>query len=116
MHLVKLCSTASQWLYNDIHLPLSGMDELIQTTTDVKSGLDRPRFWDFGGEGRSIEMVIAARIFEVSGRTLSCSLAIVIYRLNLPSSWMDGLIQTITGMKVRLYRPRFWDSGGGIET
>ena len=56
------------------------MDGLIQTTTDVKSGLDRPRFLDFGGEGRSIEIAIAARIFEVSSETLSCSLAIVIYR------------------------------------
>ena len=56
------------------------MDGLIQTTTDVKSSLDRPRFWNFGGEGRSIETAIAARIFEVSGRTLSYSLAIVMYR------------------------------------
>ena len=70
----------------------------------------------FWGKGRSIEIAIAARIFEVSGRTLSCSLAIVMYR-HAFAFIMDGwLIQIITGMQVHLYRPRFWDLGVGVET
>ena len=35
---------------------------------------------DLGGEGRIIEVAIAARIFEVSGDTQVCNLIIVIYR------------------------------------
>jgi len=39
------------------------MDGFIQTTTGVKSGLDGPRFWGLGDEGRSIEITIAARSY-----------------------------------------------------
>ena len=56
-------SSASQWLYNDIHLPLSWMDGLIQTTTGVKSGLDGQRYWGLGDRGKSIESTIAARSY-----------------------------------------------------
>ena len=92
------------------------MDGLIQTTTDVKSGLDRPRFWDFGGEVRSIEMAIAARIFEVSGRTLSCSLAIVMYRHAFAFIMDRWAHSDHNWHESPLYRPIFWDSGGGVET
>jgi len=89
------------------------MDGLIQTTTGVKSGLDRPRFWDFGGEGRSIEIAIAARIFEVSGRTLFCSLAIVIYR-HAFAFIMDGWAHSDHNWhESPLYRPRFGILGVG---
>ena len=59
------------------------MDGLIQTTTGVKLRLYRPRLLGFGvgwGGGRSMEIVIAARIFDVSGDTLFYNLIIVIYR------------------------------------
>ena len=46
------------------------MDGLTQITTGVKPGLDRPRFWDLGGGGIGMEMVIDDRIFDVSGETL----------------------------------------------
>jgi len=53
MYQAKLCSgsVASQWLYNDMNLPLSWMDRLIQITTGVKPGLDRPTVLGFGGWG-----------------------------------------------------------------
>ena len=48
------------------------MSRLIQTIPGVKPGLDRPRFGDLGMGGRSMEMVTAAKIFDVSGETLFC--------------------------------------------
>jgi len=33
----------------------------------------------------------------------------------VPLSWMDGLIQTITGIKLRLDRSGFWIWGMGVE-
>jgi len=54
------------------------MDGLTQITTGVKPGLDRPIFWDLGGGGSSMEMIIDDRIFDVSGKTLFCSLTMVI--------------------------------------
>ena len=59
---MKLCSVASQWIYNDMCLPLSlslsCIDGLVQIITSVKSGLDRPRFGVEGGGGRSMKMAI----------------------------------------------------------
>jgi len=37
----------SHRLYRDIDLPLAGMDELIQTSTDLKPGFDRPQLGFF---------------------------------------------------------------------
>ena len=78
MYQVKLCSMALQWVYSDMHFPSSRMDELIHTTTSVKPHYYRSRIWDLGGGGRSMEMAIADRIFDLSGATLFCSLTMVI--------------------------------------
>ena len=43
------------------------MDGLVQTTTSVTSDWVRSRFGDLEGGGRSMEIIIAARIFDAFG-------------------------------------------------
>ena len=50
------------------------MDELIQTSTDLKPGFDRPQFGIFQGRSGCMEMVKAAIIFDVSRMFLICGL------------------------------------------
>jgi len=73
-----LCSVASQWLCRDINLPSAGMYELIrQPTTSLKLGFDRSICLEFGSESRSMGMVKAAIICDVSMLSLFCSLTMV---------------------------------------
>ena len=72
---MKLCYVASQWIYNDMCLPLSlslsCIDGLIQIITSVKSGLDRPRFGVEGGRGQKHENGNRYdRIFYASGENI----------------------------------------------
>ena len=115
---MKLCSVASQWIYNDmclpLSLPLSCIDGLVQIITSVKSGLDRPRFGVEGGRGQKHENGNRYdRIFYASGEKYSAASQWLYNDINLPLSWMDGLIQTTTDVKSGLDRPRFWIWGQG---
>ena len=65
MYQGYLYSVASQWSYRNMHLPPSGMDELIQTTPGMKLELDRSIFCDFGGGSSSMKMLQAVTIFDV---------------------------------------------------
>ena len=58
-------------------MTLSGIDELIQITTGSELGMGRSRLWDFEGVCRSIDLVIAAEIFDASRLSLFSSLTIV---------------------------------------
>ena len=66
-------------------LTLSRMAELMQTISGMKPILDRSRFWDFGGWGRSMEMVIAAIICDVSRKSPLCSFTMDIKRHDFES-------------------------------
>jgi len=76
MYQGYLCYIASQWLYRDIDLALTGMGEIIQTITVLKPGYDKSIFLDFEGGSISMEMVKAGIIFE----SLLYSVTMVIQR------------------------------------
>jgi len=41
------------------------MDEVIQTSSDLKPGFDRSKVWGFGGESENMKMVKATIIFDI---------------------------------------------------
>ena len=75
---------ASYWLNRDITLPLTGMNEFIQATPGLKTGIDRPIVVDFGGGSGSMEMVKVAINFDKSRLFLLYSLSMVIQRCLFP--------------------------------
>jgi len=79
------CSFIIVISYSDTHLTLSAMDELIHNTNGLKMGCERSRFCNFWNGGRSMEMVMAAIILDVSRISLFYSLTIVIQRYRLDS-------------------------------
>jgi hypothetical protein len=79
-------SVASQRLCRYVILTLSGIDELIQITTGSELGMDGSRLWGFEGRCRSIDVVIAAVIFDASILSLLSSLTMVIQICNFDSA------------------------------
>jgi len=67
-------------------LTLPGIDELIQITTGSESGMGRSRLWGFEDERRSMDMVVAAEIFDASRLSLFSSLTIVMKICNFDSA------------------------------
>jgi len=86
MHQDHLSSLASQWLCRYVILTLPGIDELIQITTGSESGMGKSRLWGFEDERRSMDMVVAAEIFDASRLSLFSSLTIGMKICNFDSA------------------------------
>ena len=65
---------------------MPGIDELIQITIGSESGMGRSRLLGFEGGRRSMDMVVAAEIFDASRLSLFCSLSIVMKICNFDSA------------------------------
>ena len=68
------------------HLDLSAIDELIQNPTRLKLGVISQGAMLLGWQWRALEMIMPAKIIDVSRISLFCSHKVGIQRYNLDTS------------------------------